>query len=143
MIELSDNLDIALAVVKEGASVFKKNLPTYNNLRENRGREVKIEADTQLNNLLLKHIRERSPYDILSEEINESARRKNDYVWILDPLDGSYNLLRGIPSYCISLALWKDNDPFSTFVRTTKNSRNYFGLHNLSNNNLRGHRDLI
>lgn len=36
----------------------------------------------------------------------ESGEQNSDaeYVWIIDPLDGTTNFLRGIPHYCISMA---------------------------------------
>lgn len=29
----------------------------------------------------------------------------SDYIWIIDPLDGTTNFLHGIPQYCVSIAL--------------------------------------
>ena len=43
---------------------------------------------------------------ILAEE--GTGREKNanaDYVWIIDPLDGTTNFLHGFPQYCVSIAL--------------------------------------
>ncbi len=43
---------------------------------------------------------------ILAEE--GTARDKNaeaEYVWIIDPLDGTTNFLHGFPQYCVSIAL--------------------------------------
>ena len=43
---------------------------------------------------------------ILAEE--GTSRDKNaqaDYVWIIDPLDGTTNFLHGFPQYCVSIAL--------------------------------------
>ena len=50
-------------------------------------------------------------FNIVSEEGEENFIQENDYNWILDPLDGTYNYLRGVPIYCISLALWKGYNP--------------------------------
>lgn len=33
------------------------------------------------------------------------AQGDNDYVWIIDPLDGTSNYLHGMPHFCISIAL--------------------------------------
>jgi myo-inositol-1(or 4)-monophosphatase len=30
---------------------------------------------------------------------------ENDYVWIIDPLDGTTNFIHGFPQYCVSIAL--------------------------------------
>ena len=40
---------------------------------------------------------------ILAEESGEHAG--NDYVWVIDPLDGTTNFLHGFPQYAVSIAL--------------------------------------
>ena len=40
---------------------------------------------------------------ILAEESGEQAG--NDYVWIIDPLDGTTNFIHGYPQYAVSIAL--------------------------------------
>ena len=43
---------------------------------------------------------------ILAEEgTNKGANPDAEYVWIIDPLDGTTNFLHGFPQYCVSIAL--------------------------------------
>src|SRR5262245_42544175 len=43
---------------------------------------------------------------ILAEEgTNKGQNAQADYVWIIDPLDGTTNFLHGFPQYCVSIAL--------------------------------------
>ncbi|SVC61161.1 uncharacterized protein METZ01_LOCUS314015, partial [marine metagenome] len=77
--ELSNYLDIALGVVKEGASVFTKNISKFNQLEGNIGREVKIRADRELNDLLIKELSNRSLFNIISEEKHENTIQKKEY----------------------------------------------------------------
>ena len=56
MSELSNYLDIALGVVKEGASIFTKNISKYNQLEKNIGREVKIRGDKELNKIRVREL---------------------------------------------------------------------------------------
>ena len=41
-------------------------------------------------------------------EENTSIKKGEAYNWIIDPLDGTTNFIHGIPCYCISIALMKD-----------------------------------
>ncbi|MGE0311292.1 MAG: inositol monophosphatase family protein [Lautropia sp.] len=34
-----------------------------------------------------------------------SALREADFIWIIDPLDGTTNFIHGVPHYCVSIAL--------------------------------------
>ena len=43
-------------------------------------------------------------HSILAEESGES-KTESDYLWIIDPLDGTTNFLHGFPQYCVSIAL--------------------------------------
>ena len=45
-------------------------------------------------------------HGILAEESgNEHGAKDSDYVWIIDPLDGTTNFIHGFPVYCVSIAL--------------------------------------
>jgi myo-inositol-1(or 4)-monophosphatase len=45
-------------------------------------------------------------HGILAEESGRTHGAKDsDYVWIIDPLDGTTNFLHGFPVYCVSIAL--------------------------------------
>ena len=47
---------------------------------------------------------------ILAEEgTNKGANPNADYLWIIDPLDGTTNFLHGFPQYCVSIALAHKN----------------------------------
>ena len=32
-------------------------------------------------------------------------------MWVIDPLDGTSNYLRGVPHYCVSIALVENGEP--------------------------------
>ncbi|MDD4943958.1 inositol monophosphatase family protein [Rhodoferax sp.] len=39
------------------------------------------------------------------ESGREHGAQDSDYVWIIDPLDGTTNFIHGLPTYCVSIAL--------------------------------------
>ena len=51
-------------------------------------------------------LREAYPnHAILAEESGESKGSQGDFVWIIDPLDGTTNFIHGVPQYCVSIGL--------------------------------------
>jgi myo-inositol-1(or 4)-monophosphatase len=45
-------------------------------------------------------------HGILAEESgSEHGAKDSEYVWIIDPLDGTTNFIHGFPFYCVSIAL--------------------------------------
>ena len=68
------------------------------------------EVDSLAEKEIIKEFRKATPdYAILGEESGASG--KGRYTWVIDPLDGTSNYLRGIPHYCVSIALVEAGEP--------------------------------
>lgn len=52
----------------------------------------------------------------MGEEGDESPLLERGYTWIVDPIDGTANFSRGIPMSAVSVALFKDAEPYIGFV---------------------------
>lgn len=73
--------------------------------------EIKAEADSFLETEIFKHLIPLG-VPILSEESGYLEKDNDEgYLFIVDPLDGTMNFVRGIGQYAISIALWKNNEP--------------------------------
>ena len=44
-------------------------------------------------------------HGILAESPGRRGARDSDYVWIIDPLDGTTNFIHGLPTYAVSIGL--------------------------------------
>jgi myo-inositol-1(or 4)-monophosphatase len=65
------------------------------------------EVDRAAENIIIETLLEAYPgHGILAEESGrEHGARHSDYVWIIDPLDGTTNFIHGFPVYAVSIAL--------------------------------------
>ncbi len=83
---------------------------------EEGGREVKLMADERANSLILESLK-KTGLGILSEESGWiEATVKSPLKWVVDPLDGSFNYLRGI-SYCaVSVGLCEGDRPVAGVI---------------------------
>ena len=62
------------------------------------------EVDRQAETVIIDTIRKTYPdHAILAEESGEQG--KSEYIWIIDPLDGTTNFLHGFPQYAVSIAV--------------------------------------
>lgn len=80
------------------------------------------DIETKSKNSLVTYVdktSEKIVVDFLSELIPESGfiaeegtsnKKGEKYNWVIDPLDGTTNFIHGIPTYCVSIALLKDNE---------------------------------
>jgi len=63
------------------------------------------EADQESEQLILGALRDRFPeHLVLSEEIGLVGPREAEYRWVIDPLDGTSNFLKGLPIWSVSIA---------------------------------------
>ena len=73
-------------------------------------RDIKLAVDRRAEEAIIAVLRERFPeHAILSEECGRVGG-DSEYLWIVDPLDGTYNYFRGIPLWCTSIALRKGDE---------------------------------
>ncbi|HEY3374695.1 MAG TPA: inositol monophosphatase family protein [Candidatus Aquicultor sp.] len=67
--------------------------------------DLVTEADLQSEALIVDGIRKRYPdHSILAEE-EGAIEPGSDYLWIIDPIDGTTNYAHGFPVYAVSIAL--------------------------------------
>jgi myo-inositol-1(or 4)-monophosphatase len=67
--------------------------------------DLVTEIDRQSEQTIIKFIQELYPsHAILAEESGRHSA-ESDYLWIIDPLDGTTNYAQGLPIFCVSIAL--------------------------------------
>ncbi len=65
--------------------------------------DVDIKCQKMIKDYLDKHFKD---YGFCGEESKEEKYESNkDFVWIVDPIDGTTNFAHGFPAYCVSIAL--------------------------------------
>jgi len=96
----------------------KKNIIKSNNVDD----PVTL-ADLKVNELIIKRINEKYKninWDILSEEnvkiTSKIFDNKTDWIWVLDPLDGTKDFIQGTGNYAMHLALNFKQKPYLGFV---------------------------
>ena len=94
-----------------------------NILQNNNEEDPVTSADLKVNELIIKGINEKYKnvkWDILSEENVKISSTifdiKSDWVWVLDPLDGTKDFIQGTGNYAMHLALNFKQKPYIGFV---------------------------
>ena len=78
------------------------------------GRDIKLAQDRLSQDAILRVLREESALPVLTEEsgwVGAAPIQEDALYWTVDPLDGSYNYARGLPLYCVCLALCRGWTP--------------------------------
>ncbi len=74
-------------------------------------------ADLESNRLILKKLKKYfSSVPIISEEEKDISRTKSMYYFLVDPLDGTKEFIKGSDEYTVNIALMKKNKPILGFI---------------------------
>jgi len=69
--------------------------------------------------------------NIISEEDKEieyEERSRWDYYWLIDPIDGTKEFVKGGDDFCINIALCKGSEPVFGYVACPKKQDQYFAI---------------
>lgn len=79
--------------------------------------DVLTEADKAAERIIMDNIRQEFPsHSILSEESGTTTVCDSEWLWVIDPLDGTTNFKQGLPVYSISIALQHNGETVAGVV---------------------------
>lgn len=101
----TEHKSVAKTAVKLAGTEIVRSRPQDSSVRVKASGDVVTKWDLHVDSYVSNHILESFPHHgIISEESGET-NADAEYVWILDPIDGSRHFSQGLPLYSISLAL--------------------------------------
>ena len=72
------------------------------------------EIDLNTQKIIVENIYKTYPnHAIVGEEDKLKSIKDSEYIWVIDPIDGTTNFVNGIPNFAISIALLKDLEPIA------------------------------
>ena len=93
------------------------------------GKDIKISADRESEEIIIDILSAKSDLAILSEEKGfMEGTQDSDLRWIVDPLDGSLNYFRGIPNCCVSIGLWSGDKPVLGVIYDFNRKESFTGI---------------
>lgn len=100
-------LDIATEAAMSAGAILQDLWGKIENIEEKgRSGDLVTEADKKSEVEILNVLRRHVPHhQILAEESGQSGDTDNDYLWAIDPLDGTTNYAHGYPIACVSVGL--------------------------------------
>jgi len=100
-------LNTAVKAARKAGSIISRSSVDLDKLtiRSKRHNDFVSEVDHAAEEAIIATLREAYPkHGFLAEESGADDATA-EYVWVIDPLDGTTNFLHGFPQYCVSIAL--------------------------------------
>jgi myo-inositol-1(or 4)-monophosphatase len=100
-------LNTAVKAARKAAAIITRASYDVDKLtiRSKRKNDFVSEVDHAAEEAIIGVLRDAYPeHGFLAEESGETESQR-EFVWVIDPLDGTTNFLHGVPQYCVSIAL--------------------------------------
>jgi myo-inositol-1(or 4)-monophosphatase len=114
-------LNTAVKAARKAGSIITRASSDLDRLtiRRKRQNDFVSEVDHAAEEAIIAVLREAYPtHGILAEESGAQGPDA-EYVWVIDPLDGTTNFLHGFPQYCVSIGLLHKGVPTQAVVFDT------------------------
>ncbi len=105
-------LDVAIEAATQAGKFLKYSLGKVKTVETKEGevRNLVSDIDKASEQKIIEIIRRRFPsHGILAEE-GGGISGDSEYIWVIDPLDGTTNYLHGVPIYCVTIGIEKKGE---------------------------------
>eukprot|EP00892_Ulva_mutabilis_P003387 jgi/Ulvmu1/141/UM001_0145.1 len=109
--------DVAQTAAEAGAKVVMAAVDTPRNIQRKGALDLVTDTDKAAEEACLAVLRQACPgHAVLGEEGGVSGDLSSDYLWCIDPLDGTTNFAHGYPSFAVSVGVLRHATPVASCV---------------------------
>lgn len=115
---MNEFLEFAEKLAKQGGQTLAEHFGKLDQAQiESKGpHDLVTDLDKQVEEMYVENIKKRFPdHGIIGEE-GSSKNEEAEYVWVLDPLDGTRNYTIQVPFYATMICLLKNKEPVAAVI---------------------------
>lgn len=106
---MEERIKVAERIIKHGGDLIHDRFHTSIKKREKTRHDYVTEIDQSIERYVDREVKKAFPEDAILGEEYGSIKGKSEYLWVIDPLDGTNNFVKGIPQSGIQIAIYKDD----------------------------------
>ena len=125
--EMKELLSIAIHAANSGVELLRRNFMLNAKVTDMDGKDIKTLADVAAQECIL-NVLHQSDIPVLAEEGDYFPTDLDSPIWLVDPLDGTFNFSRGFPIAAVSIALWEKEKPLLGVIHDIFTGHIYSGL---------------
>lgn len=109
---LSEWMDLAQNAARQAGAILSRRPDHYLHINAFSAGDIKLQADVD-SEVLIRKILAPTELPVVGEEQGGEVHliQGNQPYWVIDPLDGTYNYVRGLPLCCVSIGLMIGKEP--------------------------------
>ena len=123
----ADILKRIKAALHAAAEVFGRFTPGAIDAEFKAGHDPVTEADRAIDAVLRQNLLRDGEGWLSEESVDDLARLDKERVWVVDPLDGTLEFVKGIPEFCASIGYVKNGSPVAGGIFNPATNETFIG----------------
>lgn len=121
-------LAFGVELSEEVVKIQKRGFETLQKDDESPLTEADLHSNKRIREFLLANTEITNIISEEDKEIEYEERSRWDYYWLIDPIDGTKEFVKGGDDFCINIALCKGSEPVFGYVACPKKQDQYFAI---------------
>lgn len=124
-----DRLDFATALARRAGELAMEFFRKLDSLTiESKGHQDMVsEADREVELFVRREIAKAYPDDGIVGEEYAATKGSTGFTWVIDPIDGTANFVKGIPAWCVVIACAKDGVTVTGVIHEPSTGETFYG----------------
>jgi myo-inositol-1(or 4)-monophosphatase len=123
----SDILKRIEAAIGDARSIFARFTPGAIDAEFKAGHDPVTEADRAIDAVLRQNLLRDGEGWLSEESVDDFSRLEKARVWVVDPLDGTREFVKGIPEFCVSIAYVENGCPVAGGIHNPATNETFVG----------------
>jgi len=123
----SQALERIRAALEASRAVFARFTPGAIEAEYKAGHDPVTEADRALDAVLRKELLRDGEGWLSEESVDDPIRLQRSHVWVVDPLDGTREFVKGIPEFCVSIGFVENGRPVAGGIYNPATDETFLG----------------
>ena len=115
------------AALRAAAGVFSQFTPGAIDAEFKAGHDPVTEADRAIDTVLRQNLLRDGEGWLSEESVDDLTRLDKERVWVVDPLDGTREFVKGIPEFCVSIGYVKNGSPVAGGIFNPATNETFIG----------------
>ncbi len=115
------------AAIEASRPVFARFTPGAIETEYKVGHDPVTEADRALDAILRKELLRQDEGWLSEESVDDAVRLQRSRVWVVDPLDGTREFVKGIPEFCVSIGYVENGHPVAGGIYNPATDETFLG----------------
>src|SRR6202051_2642660 len=113
--------------IEASRAVFARFTPGAIETEYKVGHDPLTEADRALDSVLRKELLREGEGWLSEESVDDPIRLQRSRLWVVDPLDGTREFVKGIPEFCVSIGFVEDGRPVAGGIYNPATDETFLG----------------